>query len=258
MSHPCGSRTIRHALAAGAVFGLLAGAACSGPATPSTLAAVAVANPTITAVDRGTLGVSPSTALFIPGQTELYVALPEQIFTRELANVTWSVDDPAVASVTPDGHLVALAPGFTWLRAKGADGTAAHPISVDRDPPVEASGRAVVESCTSEFDQACKGRVSPSQFDLYLKYRVVRNNVIAETWWGNDLNTSALAGSVLAPGQFRFFEPAFFAPVVSRGAGGCCSRLFQVEATASGARLTAGTLVKVSSSSTIRIRIVTP
>lgn len=233
--------------------------ACSAPASPTSAPPAPTVTPPLAAIDRGNLGVSPSTALLVPGQSEQYVALPPQIFTKVLANVTWSVDNPAVASVTADGYLVAKAPGFTWLRAAGVEGTAAHPISVDRDPPILARGKAKVESCTEVFAHACKGAVSNSSFDLYLKYRVVRGGVVAESWWGsNDLSTTALFGTISDSGQFTFFEPAFLTPVVSRGAGGCCSALTQVAMTANHTTLTEGTFLKVSSNTTTRFRIVKP
>lgn len=212
---------------------------------------------TIAPVDRGNLGVSPVTALFVPGQQESFAALPEQIFTRNTVAVTWTVDDPAVATVTADGQLTAVAPGFTWLRAVGTAGGAAHPIHVAATAPMEARGDYEVVDCTAPTWQACDFP-SYGRHPLFLRYRLSQDTVIAEFWMGNDLTQSALVGRVDGSGLVRFENLAPVAPIISRGAGGCCSRLTAFTATVSGTRVIDGEVTQVGSSSTVRYHLLAP
>lgn len=236
---------------------LFAAAGCDGVVPPTVVQSSAVASSPVILVDRGTLGVSPSTALFTPGQSERYVALAEQIFTKNLATVTWSVDNPAVASVAPDGTLTAHTSGFTWLRAQGPDGNAAHPISVSAEPARLLTGKVWLQSCSGGTLVGCsaimKGAGSPSA--VYLRYRRTQTHVVAEFWYGNGMNTSALVGVEAAAGEFRFAEPALMTPVVSRGAGGCCSVLSEIMANIGSEQLTGGSFKSSSSSHVLRYRI---
>lgn len=236
---------------------ILTASGCDGVVPPTVVQSSAVASSPIILVDRGTLGVSPSTALFTPGQSERYVALAEQIFTKDLAPVTWTVDNPSVASVAADGTLTAHTSGFTWLRAHGPDGSAAHPISVSAEPARLLTGKVWLESCSGGTLVGCsaimKGAGSPSA--AYLRYRMIQTHVVAEFWYGNGMNTSALVGVELAPGEFRFAEPALMTPVVSRGAGGCCSALSEITANIASEQLTGGGFKSSSSSTVLRYRI---
>lgn len=235
----------------------VAASGCDGAVPPTVVQVSATASSPVMLVDRGTLGVSPSTALLAPGQSERYVALAEQIFTKVLSPVTWSVDNPAVASVAADGTLTAHTSGFTWLRAHGPDGRAAHPISVSAEPATLLTGKLWMESCSGGAPAGCsaimKSAGSPSA--VYLRYRTVQTHVVAEFWYGNGTDTSALVGVELTPGEFRFAEPALMTPVVSRGAGGCCSALSEFMASITSGQLTGGGFKSTSSSNVLRYRI---
>lgn len=242
-------RTTAAVLATACVLGL---SACTQAAMPTKVETSATAT-----VDRGNLGVSPATALFVPGQTERFAALAAQIFTKDLASVTWTVDNPAIASVTADGTLTAHTTGFTWLRASGPEGRAAHPISVSMDAITVATGSAWLEGCSAGSPATCsmlmKG--ASSSWPLQLRYRRVQGQVIAEFWYGNDLNTSALVGVEATPGHFTFAAPALLAPVISRGAGGCCSTLSEILVSGTSGQLTGGGFKSTSASHVLRYRI---
>jgi len=236
-----------------AIVGVLGLAACSEVVTPTVVQTTARA-----VVDRGNLGVSPSTALLVPGQTERYVALASQIFTKDLAAVSWSVENPAIASVSADGTLTAHTNGFTWLRAQGPDGRAAHPISVSTEPVATLTGRVRTESCTADAAVTCSMimKSAGSLMDLQLRYRKTQGLVVAEFWYGNDMNTSALVGEEVATGELRFNEPALLTPVVSRGAGGCCTALSEITASSTAGLVTAGGFKSTSASHVLRFRMV--
>jgi hypothetical protein len=236
---------------------LVVATACStstspdGPPGPT----AAVTSPAQT--NRGTLGVSPATALFVPGQTASFVAVAEQIFTANLADVVWSVDDPAVATVSSDGRLTAVAPGFTWLRAIGTDGMALHPISVGANAPIDASGDYQISGCGSPNIMTCSAamKAGGSRAPVSLRYRTAGDLVVSEFWMGNDRSRAALVGRREADGSFRFGEPAPLTPTVSAGAGGCCSRLREFVALVSDSRVLSGEFAAVTTDATYRYRL---
>jgi hypothetical protein len=223
---------------------LAAAAACAqSPATPTTV--VAVATSSFGDFERGIYALSPGRALFRPGQSETFSAVFRQNFTRVTADVTWRVDDPAIATVDAAGRVTALKKGFTWLHADGADGTGAQPISVSDDPPIVATGGVQLVSCSAPFPQTCgyimKGSGVVSAMSM--TYRITGNHVVAETWFGNDKNVAAVLGTVEGS-AFHFFDDAFLAPI--EGAGGCCEALSKFSVSVSGSSVVSGGLTKSS------------
>lgn len=230
--------------------------ACSTSTSPGgTPATVPVVSPA--QVSRGTLGVSPATALLVPGQAVSYVAVLEQTFTSNLAKVSWSVDDASVAVVSPDGRLTAVAPGFTWLRASGADGIAAHPISVDAVAATDAGGDYQIASCSAPVLTSCSAvmKAGGLRSPMNLRYRNMGKLVVAEFWMGNDRNLAALVGSTETATSIRFGEPAPMTPTIALGAGGCCGRLREFVVQVEGTRVMGGDFAYDTGSATYRYRL---
>lgn len=83
----------------------------------------------VTPVDIDQVEVVPSGITLLEGERETFSAILKETSGEALsgAPVTWTVDDPEVASVTSDGVVEALTAGSTLLRASLGDvsGTAA-------------------------------------------------------------------------------------------------------------------------------------
>lgn len=164
---------------AGAAVVMIALAACGDdPVAPGDDPAAPPRRSVVTVVVRPT---SPSLEV---GATLLYTAEPRDAEGRPLADraVRWSSSDDAVARVTQDGRVTAVAPGTAWIVAEseGRAGRAHVEVEPARVADLQLSAIALeLPAATSRVLAAvpvdARGQLLP---DVAVEYRV-RDDVIA-------------------------------------------------------------------------------
>lgn len=112
-----------------------------GLALVAPLAIFACQDVSVTAVDVASVTISLSQGQLVLGDTLRLTAIPRDASGRPLQDrsVSWSSDDPAIASVSSDGLVQAISAGETRIRAKVGDVESSVLISVQHRPEIVLS-----------------------------------------------------------------------------------------------------------------------
>jgi hypothetical protein len=82
----------------------------------------------VSTVEVADVEIVPGSITLLEGESEAASAVLRETGGLELLgrSVTWSIDDPEIATVTPDGIVAGRSPGTTWVRAssEGVSGIA--------------------------------------------------------------------------------------------------------------------------------------